>query len=91
MKEILIITGIAFCLAKSKLFQPFREYITTKSNKYKYLNFASYLVNCPSCSTVWIGTIFSLFLGLSNMLLFAFGSHLLAYIVDAFVENLKRR
>lgn len=81
---LLAIVGFGFLVTKSKIFKTFREKVSAKK-----IAWASTLVNCPSCFSTWIGAIYGLNF-LDKIHIFAMGAYLVAYVIDNFVEYLKR-
>jgi hypothetical protein len=50
--DIIVIIGLTAIITQSKMVQPFREWITTKSL------FLGKLLNCSMCTGFWVGLLF---------------------------------
>lgn len=58
---IVITETITEIITKSKLFEPLHEWFFNRRDN-KFFNFIHYLLDCPYCFSVWVGTFVSIFI-----------------------------
>lgn len=55
MEKFIAIVGLTWIITESKIFKPFREYISkkNKSKKNVFINFLDSILNCSGCFGFW--------------------------------------
>lgn len=61
---VLLVEAITNILTKSELFEPPRKFLFESENK--VLGFTHTIVDCPYCTSVWIGLLVAFFLYLNS-------------------------